>query len=61
MTKYEYYINKADYYTREALKHYGRDNNKCLTFAIIAQDYKEKALKLPVGKALKLKLAEVCR
>jgi len=53
MTKYEYYINKADYYTREALKHYGRDNNKCLTFTIIAQDYKDKALKLPVGKAFK--------
>lgn len=53
MTKYEYYINKADFYTREARRQYGKDNAKVTAFYLIAQDCYERARKLKVGEALK--------
>lgn len=53
MTKYEYYISKSDYYTREARRQYTRNRIKSQVFASIAQDYKEKALRLTIERALK--------
>lgn len=52
-TRYSRLIAKADYYVREARRHYGKDNAKTTAFMLIAQDCREQALKLKVGEALK--------
>ena len=53
MTRYEQLINKADYYTREARRQYGKDNAKATAFMLIAQDCKEKARRLTIREAFR--------
>lgn len=50
-TEYQKLIEKAEMYEREASKNYGRPNTDM--FIILANQYREQALNLTVGEALR--------
>ena len=52
-TAYSRLMAKADYYTREARRQYGKDNSKTAAFILIAQDCKERALRMSIKDAFK--------
>lgn len=50
-TAYSRLIAKADYYTREARRQYGKDNSKTTAFMLIAQDCRERAMRMTIREA----------
>lgn len=50
-TVYSRLMAKADYYTREARRQYGKDNSKTQAFMLIAQDCRERAMRMTIKEA----------
>ena len=50
-TRYSRLMAKADYYTREARRQYGKDNSKTTAFMLIAHDCRERARKMTIQEA----------